>query len=408
MKDVEASLRDMLARNRAEELGYDLWKHFVIPPYYDRLDLLTARKPRIIVGGRGCGKTMLVRYLSHDSMFSPDRPRVPDSANRHIGLYWRADTQFANLMSGREIDDTVWLSAFSHMAALILATEVLQSLDSLARRPNSQISLPKLKALNFTDLRAYDPNLPTTKPKLGKELRSRLRSFESWVSDVKKVEEPRFLPGEKFIRGLIETIQDGLPALRDHVFRVYIDEYESLTSLQKRLINTWLKMSEPPLIFNLAMKRNSFDLRDTLGPESLSDVHDFRQHDLEEYLREEKYQLFLAEILFLHLQMAGVSDLPVDVAALRDPDRLEERRKRDYAKRVLGRAAKILPDVSQQRQAEEVMEDPALAGKLRDRIQIALSSRGSKEGVDRYVRTNLPQASRTSLPGPRTGYTITL
>src|SRR5690349_15960251 len=105
MTDSTASLKSALSMNRAEELGYDVWQHFVIPPFYDRLDLQTARKPRLIIGGRGCGKTMLLRYLYHQSMFSPLRPEVPENATSHIGLFWRTDTHFASLMSGRNIPD---------------------------------------------------------------------------------------------------------------------------------------------------------------------------------------------------------------------------------------------------------------------------------------------------------------
>ena len=62
--DEPSSIQRAFVKNRAEELGYDVWKHFAVPPFYDRLDLADAKKPRII-GGRGCGKTMLLRYLSH-------------------------------------------------------------------------------------------------------------------------------------------------------------------------------------------------------------------------------------------------------------------------------------------------------------------------------------------------------
>src|SRR5450759_4601666 len=87
---MSTQIATAFSKTRAEELGYDVWQHFVIPPFYNQLDLTTARKPRVIVGGRGCGKTMLLRYLSHQSMFSPARPAVPQEALLHIGLYWRA------------------------------------------------------------------------------------------------------------------------------------------------------------------------------------------------------------------------------------------------------------------------------------------------------------------------------
>ena len=51
-----------MTRNRAEEYGFDLWKEFVVPPYFLSLKTLKSEKPLIIEGGRGSGKTMLLRY----------------------------------------------------------------------------------------------------------------------------------------------------------------------------------------------------------------------------------------------------------------------------------------------------------------------------------------------------------
>lgn len=48
-----------MTRNRAEEYGFDLWKEFVVPPYFLSLKTLKSEKPLIIEGGRGSGKTML-------------------------------------------------------------------------------------------------------------------------------------------------------------------------------------------------------------------------------------------------------------------------------------------------------------------------------------------------------------
>src|SRR5687767_10907298 len=73
MNGSDNNLQSVFTQNRTEEIGYDVWEHFVIPPFYERLDLQVARKPRVIIGGRGCGKTMLLRYLSHESLFSPKR-----------------------------------------------------------------------------------------------------------------------------------------------------------------------------------------------------------------------------------------------------------------------------------------------------------------------------------------------
>jgi len=357
------SFQDIFAKNRAEELGYDVWKHFVIPPFVARLSLHAAQKPSIIVGGRGCGKTMLLRYLSHKSMFSPARPNVPDEALYRIGLYWRTDTQFSNSMVKRNIHDDTWAAAFNHMASLIIGIEVLDSLLSIESCKPETITKKDLELLDFTRLRAFHPNLPSLLSELRNWLEEEMWRFEAWVNDVRKTPEPQFLAGMPFILALIQEIRRQLPSLKHSVFMVYVDEYENLTTYQQEIINTWLKHSETPLIFNLAMKRYGFVTRSTTGPQQLSHIHDFRSHDLEDYLLDGGFELFAAEILFLTLSMSSMQDSPVQPEKLRDSAYLSERKSQEYAKRVLTAAQGLFPDVAQDALAKGVFQDRALSGK---------------------------------------------
>lgn len=394
MSEIGLEGQGVFTKNRAEELGYDVWEHFVVPPFYHLLDLQIARKPRLIIGGRGCGKTMLLRYLSHQTMFSRSRATIPDDALLHIGLYWRADTQFANAMVKREVPEDTWQAAFNHMAALVLGMEVLDSVRSIALSSSQLIKESDVERLDFTKIKAFDNFLPSLTWQLREDLEQRLWRFESWVNDVRKVEEPRFLPGRRFVLALIQTIQQQIPALSRTVFFVYLDEYENLCMYQQEIINTWLKHSEAPLIFNLAMKRNAFETRKTTGPESLSDIHDFRTHDLELYFsEEEKFRLFAAEILFLHLSRAGVANTPMCVGDLRDPLRLEDRRKGTYKKQVLEAAEAVFPDVSHAALAQSVFEDKALSQTLQTRIRSALKHRQSNVSWERFFRPSVPEAS---------------
>jgi len=393
MNESFDSLQSVFSQNRAEELGYDVWQHFVVPPFYYHLDLQTARKPRLIIGGRGCGKTMLLRYLSHQSMFSPSRPSIPDDDILHIGLYWRADTQFANVMNKRNVQDDTWHSAFSHMAALILAMEVLSSLQSIAKSTSSLLNETDIEKLNFHRLQAFDPTLPSAADSLQANLEERLWEFESWVSNVRKMEEPRFLPGEKFVLVLIQQIQQQLPIMRKTIYFVYLDEYENLCTYQQEIINTWLKHSETPLIFNIAMKRNAFETQKTTGLESLSDIHDFRKHDLEAYFLQEDLAVFFGEILLLKLSMAGVGNLPINVKDLRDLSKLPERQTKTYIEKILSAARTMFPEVTHEDLAKEVFKNRVLSQKLYERVQLALKQRNAQLSADRFIRPEFPQAS---------------
>ena len=336
---------------------------------------------------------MLLRYLSHQTMFSSKRESIPDESISHIGLYWRVDTQFATAMDKRGVCEDTWQSAFDHLAALMLGMEVLNSLKSIASSTSQVAEEQDLAEIDFQRLNNFNKNLPSSFNELYLNLEELLWTFRTWVNNVRKQKEPDFLPGLEFVRAIIQSIKKALPSLKDANFAVYIDEYENLCGYQQRIINTWLKHSEIPLIFNLAMKRNAFETRGTLGFESLSDIHDFRTHDLDSYYQD-TFEIFAAEILFLKLSSLEMFDsCPVDVNILRDPSALRTRSEDTYKQEVLKVAHELFPTVPQRDLAKRVFEDSALSQKLHSKIKRALNYRGLKIDPKRLFKKNLPEAT---------------
>lgn len=204
------SAANALSENRTEELGYDVWSSFVVPPFFSELGIFETKKPKLIIGGRGCGKTMLLRYLSHQSAFSPSRPLISGNDLRHIGLYWRADTQFANAMQRRNVTPEVWSSAFSHFAGLLIAGELLRSLQSIAGSSFPDLRPEELTEFVFPRVSAFDSELPLTISALEQALEFRLHALEAWVSDV-KAPEPRFYPAVTFINSMLKDLKSASP-----------------------------------------------------------------------------------------------------------------------------------------------------------------------------------------------------
>ena len=388
--------QDILAVNRAEELGYDVWREFVVPPYFEKLSIGSSKKPTVMIGGRGCGKTMLLRYLSHESTFSKNRDNILDNDAEHIGLYWRADTQFASLMQRREIDDDIWQGAFRHLAAIVLSAELLRSMDSLASSKSNLVDRIKLRSLDFSRLGSFDRTIPVEYEPLRDFLEDRVSEFETWVNDVQAVPKPQFLPGDKFVQRLIGLLISQLEPLQDATFFVYIDEYENLAEYQQRIINTWLKHSEPPLIFNLAMKRNGFKTRNTDGEEYLSNIHDYRIVDLEDFDLKSIYPTFAAEILLLRLANSRPTwkTGELNTVFLRNPIYLKERNQPAYRENVQTQVKEIFPTDSHSDLAKSVFSDEVLLKRLTTRIGRALQRHGNLQfKASEFCLEEYPEAS---------------
>ncbi|UJP07016.1 MAG: hypothetical protein LZF84_08130, partial [Nitrosomonas sp.] len=123
-QDEIIQVRNSLTKNRTEHFGKDVWLEFVRPKFLENIDL-TSDMPTRLEGGRGCGKTMLLRYLSFYSQFSTQRENISDDAIKKIGIYWKADTQFLRLMQKRQVEESEWISIFDHYLILSLVVEVL-------------------------------------------------------------------------------------------------------------------------------------------------------------------------------------------------------------------------------------------------------------------------------------------
>jgi hypothetical protein len=382
-----------LAQNRTEELGYDLWDKFVIPPYYSALDILNSRKPKVIVGGRGCGKTMLLRYLSHGTKFSQSRIQIDNNELLHIGLYWRVDTQFVSLMNLRGLKDDIWQASFEHFATIIISIEILKSLESIAQSKFEGVTKGEIDSINFDTLSSYDTEVPNKFNELSNYLRSKLRNFQSWLNNIRKINEPIFYP-RSFADSIIDEIQNQLPIFKNSTFYVYLDEYENLLPIQKRLVNTWLKHSEPPLIFNLAMKPNSFDERNTTGNEQISGIHDFREYLIEDYLKENStFEVFAAEIFFLKFHSQGATNIPLDPKTLNSYDSLQLRLGSAYRDRIRESIDRIFPGTTREELMNEIFDDSNLKNRLIENIRRGLKSKNSKFLIDDFLDSDFKEAS---------------
>lgn len=390
---------DPFVTNRAEELGQDVWKRFVVPPFFDKLGIHSARKPSVIQGGRGCGKTMLLRYLSHRSTFSPDRGNAISLTEcSRIGLYWKADTQFARTLHGRGIEPEVWRSAFTHGMALRLAQELLHSLKSITHSIEGVME-GDVAGMRLASASDFDPTLPDTVEPLGRELTRRWRRFCTWVNNPRTVDDPVFLPCMELLRAMVDEVQSRLSLAEVQLYMVYIDEYENLLPNQQRLINTYLKSSEPPVIFNIAAKRNAFRERRTLSDESIVDPDDYRTIDIESEFADQ-FPVFAAEVMFLNIALCGdelglpdAEHLPVRVADLRDPSALDARRDLQYQRRVLDAVEKVLPGMSHSQLAEAALGDVAIRAKLERELSDALRRRNSSISPEQFVVREHPMAT---------------
>jgi hypothetical protein len=387
------------AKNRAEELGFDLSEQFVLPLFYNKLALNDVRKPLLIEGGRGCGKTTLLRYLSHRTQLSATRALNLDNLPREIGLYLRADTQYLRAFAGDALSAQDWQRAFEHSLCLNIMGEFLSALSLLAHDSQRRTDFPGIDNLDLRVIKDFDSEAGTTLPDLRNYVLRQKNRLAAWLNNQEGDQRPRFLPLKQTLLALIVSTQEQLPFLVDVVFFVFIDEYENLLLYQMKAINTLLKHSEPPLIFHIATKRNGMATRETLGTEQLQEPDDYRKVDIEEHLSQD-FALFAAELFCFRLlkKDGSIGDTPVNAGQLTDPDQIDFRRdNQDYRRAVKQVVSAILPGTSPEALAALVLNDGSLRTRLLKLISEGLGVAGDKTDPSAFIR---PSAATASLCCP--------
>ena len=389
-------LPDAFSTNRSEETGADNWDNFIVPKFINQLGIKTQTKANVIVGGRGCGKTTLLRYFSHLTQFSPRRDGIATSDLAHIGLYWRADTNFLNAFVGGDQTPSRWKAAFEHVLACELGREIVAALRSINCNDARRAEFGGLESLNLTSLRAFDPAFDADLNDIDKALYEKSIALTVWMNNLDSMGPPRFIPAVAFLRAFIDELKRQLPYLEASTFAVFIDEYENMREEQQKFINGLLKHGTPPLLFNIAMKRNGLQIKQTLGPESIENVSDYREIDLEAHLRD-GFDLFAAELLFFRLadlKPELSKDVPIVPDDMRSIDKVASRyENEDYRRRVLDAAEAMLPRINDQAGAREILGDERLRKKLTSKIDIALRGRGSSLPAEAFVLDETPWAS---------------
>lgn len=385
------SLSAVLANNRSEHIGMDVWEDFVLPYFYTKIDF-NSSFPLRIEGGRGSGKTMLLRYLSYHSRFSEKRKNIPISELEAVGLYLKADTQFLRQFQKRGVEEEKWESIFSHYVNTCLLTEICSAIIKMSKASYADGEIFDADTIELKSLRAYGDKLCGNVHSLIEEFRNERKRCELAVANPRLIESVLIFP-DSILTDLINEIKESITP-RNLKFKVYFDEYENLLKYQQLIINTRMKHSEPPLIFNIAAKLNGVPHSETTGSESLSFKHDYTIENLDNHLAEESFECFAAEILFLRLSKSDYKYKEIFAGVqLNSIDDVKKRQDETYKEKVLGSAQNLLPGKTHEYLAEEVFSEPKLLKKLKGEIEAGLKTKSSKLEPSHFIDPTNKKAS---------------
>ena len=258
--------------NRAEQMR-DLWKYYVPISVIDE-----SGKPVVVEGGRGSGKTMLFQCNSWRQVLSQlekQKCTISKMFEMHsfIGIYYRVDTTFVASMSGR--DNKNWPAVFETYFSICILQEVLDMLIVL----NEELLFNQNSIKNFVHSysKRFNPNSNSEDlSQFRNETEDYLDRIEDFINGASRIDMLRLVKAHRLIKELCISCNKLLG--KDILYKIFIDEYETLLQYQQRIVNTLIKHSTLPVIFNIGMRPEGMKTRQTISKtEIIEPPNDYQQ-----------------------------------------------------------------------------------------------------------------------------------
>lgn len=398
---MNKSILEVFAKNRAEELPEDLWGQFVLPLDFESIALKEKKKASVIVGGRGTGKTMFIKYHCHATQFSHKRKEIKHEELKFIGIHWRPDTAFTPNINSSWVGK-YWESAFNSLMSVSILIEFSRLINNIYA---SNIDDPKLK----TNLQNFLIPTPIKKALSIEEanfasseeyFQDALFEITNWIRMPASEIPPFSLDLKQTVLLVIQKLKGHCPQLRDSLFHIFIDEFENLHNDQQKIINSWLKHGQHPLLFSIAYKKYANVTNDTKTQEKLEERDDYRLIDVEKLYfnpdNPKSFEILAAELLLLKLSdYLDVPDIDEVIKAYSEVESIELRKQSIYQTQIKKVIEHIFPNQSQSEISKQVLSDNALFNKLKSTlIDDALKKNKEKKLTSKdFINDKYPEAS---------------
>lgn len=297
-------LTELFGNYRAEWLRERIFDLFTQPSYFPDLETKT---PCVLVGGRGTGKTTVLRSLSYEGRYAlSDKDVALIPSWDYFGFYYRVDTNRVTAFQGPELTEKTWTKLFGHYINILLCSQVLKFLNWYSLLlPDSQTL--SSSACEKVALSLCIPAAQTVTDLIEKVDLGRIR-FESFLNNLDENHLPRISLQGAPIDELLNEIA-ALPQFEAKHFFFLIDEFENFTDAQQVVMNTLIKHCGEHHSFKIGVRELGWRKHATANPnEQLNSPADYVKIDIAERLTLARFQEMAAQICNQRLLQSNIFD----------------------------------------------------------------------------------------------------
>jgi hypothetical protein len=272
--------------------------------------------PMLLSGGKGSGKTHLMRYFSSSVRklrYSGDL-KAAVMADKYLSIYTQADGMNAGRFDDKGASDMVWAAIFSFYCEIWLAIQFLKAAREIRTADSAkwdEVAFLSSAREMFTSTPPELANIEALITYLTDIRKSIDRVVSNIATGRRKLEEIDVCisPGD-LVFGLPRAFRDVSDDMRGILFVYMIDEIENFTSTQQRFLNSLIRYRKEPVTFKIGARLYGLRTRETLGgaSESIRNGAEYMQVELDEWLREnsEAYNDLGRKMIAKRLEAAGL------------------------------------------------------------------------------------------------------
>jgi hypothetical protein len=272
----------------------------------------TSPMPMFILGGKGSGKTHLMRYFSYPLQkirHGADSAKI--QGDGYLGIYLRCGGLNSGRFKDKRQSEEAWETVFAYYMDLWLAQLVVGTVIDVYGKSEEFVAGQADVCVGILGLfSSWGRETPAS-------LQDLLAALRSMQKDVDVAVNNCAISGEltvtisatrgQLVFGVPRILAANLSPLRDSVFVFLIDEFENLSEPQQKYINTLIREKEMPCSFKVGGRMYGIRTHRTYSAdEENKEGSEFETIRLDALLRaSSKYNLFAKRLIVRRLSQHG-------------------------------------------------------------------------------------------------------